>query len=213
MLIQANDTEAGAILGAMRAVATENGRQPLSEASACGLKAAARYVFRLHMNDDLRIEALPSVTPSELATALTTPDQRAAACRFLAVTPLVDGLLDHAKIEIFLAYAEALAIREDYVTQLAESRLHLDWVLQDMTRQNIKSLWDEPWDGSGIMEVLLPYRRNPNPDLAARYDALGTSAPGTFGRAYWEIYKQNLPRHETVGARNDLNSKANRAVP
>jgi ubiquinone biosynthesis protein Coq4 len=60
-----------------------------------------------------------------------------------------------------------------------------------MTRQNIKSLWDEPWDGSDIMEVLLPYRRKPDPDLAARYDALGTLAPGTFGRAFWEIYKQN----------------------
>ena len=31
-------------------------------------------------------------------------------------------------------------------------------------------------------------RRN---TLAARYDALGTLAPGTFGRQFWEIYKRN----------------------
>jgi hypothetical protein len=189
MLIQANREEADAILGAMRQVATENDRRPLSETGASALNAAARYVFRL--NEDLRILALPSVTPADLAAILTTQDQRAAACRFLAVTPLLDGRLDAAKIEVFLRYADALAIREDYVGQLAESVRHLDWVLQDMTRQNIKSLWDEPWDGSDIMELLLPYRRNPNPDLAVRYDALGTLAPGTFGRQFWEIYKRN----------------------
>ena len=189
MLIQANNTEAMAILGAMRLVATASGRQPLSEAGVSGLKAAARYVFRL--NDALRIEALPAVTAVELASTLTTRTQRAAACRFLAIMPLIDGRLDDAKIEIFLRYADALAIHEDYVRQLAEACRHLDWVLQDMTRQNIKSLWDEPWDGSDVMEVLLPYRRKPNPDLAARYDVLGALAPGTFGRAFWEIYKQN----------------------
>jgi hypothetical protein len=189
MLIEADVAEATAILGAMRLVATANGCQPLSEAGVSGLKAAARYVFRL--NDDLLIEALPTVTPVELASTLTTRTQRGAACRFLAVAPLIDGQLDREKIDLFIQYADALGIREDYVTQLAESRRHLDWVLQDMTRQNIKSLWDEPWDGSDIMEVLLPYRRKPNPDLAARYDTLGTLPLDTFGRAFWDIYNQN----------------------
>jgi hypothetical protein len=100
MLIQANPEEADAILGAMRQVATENDRQPLSETGASALKAVARYVFRL--NEDLRISALPSVTPADLAAILTTQDQRAAACRFLAVTPLLDSRLDAAKIEVFL---------------------------------------------------------------------------------------------------------------
>ena len=56
MLIQANREEADAILGAMRQVATENDRRPLSETGASALNAAARYVFRL--NEDLRILAL-----------------------------------------------------------------------------------------------------------------------------------------------------------
>jgi hypothetical protein len=189
MLIEVNTAEAKAILGAMRLVATANNRQSLSETGASGLRAAARYVFRL--NDDLRIETLPAASPAELASTLTTRDQRAAACRFLAITPLIDGRLDGMKIEIFLKYADALNIREDYVTQLAKSRRDLAWVLQDMTRQNIKSLWDEAWDGPDIMEVLLPYRRNPDPYLAARYGALGKLAPGTFGGAFWEIYKRN----------------------
>jgi hypothetical protein len=189
MLIEADVAEATAILGAMRVVTTANGRQTLSEAGASGLTAAARYVFNLA--HDIRVEALPTVAPIELAGRLITREQRETACRFLAVMPFLDGRLDEEKIQLFLQYADALGVREDYVRQLAESNRHLDWVLQDMTRQNIKSLWDEPWDGSDIMEVLLPYRRKPDSDLAARYDALGTLALGTFGRAFWEIYKRN----------------------
>ena len=189
MLIEADVAEATAILGAMRLVATANGRHMLSETGISGLTAAARYVFSLA--HDIPVEALPAVTPVELAGRLIMREQRKAACRFLAIMPLIDGRLDREKIDLFLQYADALGIHEDYITQLAESRRHLDWVLEDMTRQNIKSLWDEPWDGSDIMEVLLPYRRKPEPDLAARYDALGTLASGTLGRAFWEIYKQN----------------------
>lgn len=189
MLIQADPPEAKAILGAMRLVATGNGRQALSEACASGLRAAAQYVF--HLGHDIEAETLPTVTPAELACKLLTREQGEAACRFLAIMPLVDGRLDGEKIDLFLQYADALKIRDDYVTELAEACRHLDWVLQDMTRQNIKSLWDEPWDESDIMEVLLPYRRETDPDLASRYEALSTLAPGTFGRAFLDIYRQN----------------------
>jgi hypothetical protein len=173
----------------MHLVATGNGRQALSEADATGLRAAAQYVFNL--GHDIRAETLRIVTPAELADTVVSREQRQAACRFLAVMPLVDGRLDTAKIDLFLQFAEALEIHDDYVTELDEARSHLDWVLQDMTRQNIKSLWDEPWDGSDIMEVLLPYRKKPDPELASRYDALSTCTPGTLGRAFWEIYRQN----------------------
>ncbi len=189
MLIQADVAEAKAILGAMRRVATANGRQALSEPCAAGLGSAAQYVFNL--GHAIRVEELPDISPVELASRLATREQAEAASRFLAVMPLVDGLLDNAKIDLFLQYADALKIRDDYVTELAEACRHLDWVLQDMTRQNIKSLWDEPWDGSDIMEVLLPYRQRVDIGLAFRYQALETLAPGTFGRAFWEIYKQN----------------------
>jgi hypothetical protein len=189
MLIEADTEEAKAILGAMRQVATANGRQTLSGAGGCGLKAAARYVFNL--DGEIRAEALPAVSPADLPSRLATAEQHAAACRFLAVMPLIDGRLDEEKIDLFLQYAGALEIRDDYVTELAEARRDLDWVLKDMTRQNIKSLWDEPWDGSDIMGVLLPYRHKPDPGLASRYESLGTLAPGTFGRGFWDIYTQN----------------------
>jgi ubiquinone biosynthesis protein Coq4 len=39
--------------------------------------------------------------------------------------------------------------------------------------------------------VLLPYRQQADLDLASRYQALGELAPGTFGRAFWEIYQKN----------------------
>jgi hypothetical protein len=122
----------------MRLVA--NGKRPAipSEAGLSGLTAAARYVFSLPQ--DIHVEALATVAPVQLADRLITRDQREAACRFLAVMLFVDGRLDKAKIRLFLQYAEALEVREDYVTQLGEACRDLDWVLQDMTRQNIKSV-------------------------------------------------------------------------
>ena len=189
MLIQADVGEAKAILGAMLRVATANGRHALSDPCASGLRAAAQYVF--HLGHNIRVDELPDISPVELASRLVTREQAEAASRFLAVMPLVDGRLDDAKIDLFLQYVDALEVRADYVTELAEACGHLDWVLHDMTRQNIKSLWDEPWDGQDIMEVILPYRQRADLDLASRYQALGTLAPGTVGRAFWEIYKLN----------------------
>lgn len=144
MLIHADDLQSKAILGAMHQVATAKGRQPFSELCAAGLKAAGHHVFHL---DDVRLDDLPSCSHGELAAILADRDQREQACRFLAIMPLVDGQLDHQKIDVFLQYADALQIHDDYVTELNESRHNLDWALNDMTRQNINSIWHEPWDG------------------------------------------------------------------
>ena len=114
--------------------------------------------------------------------------------RFLAVIALVDGLLDRDKIALVLTFAATLGVNEAYLKQLFEAANgNLAWALEDMTRQNIKSLWDQPWDGDvDVMTLFLPYDGDrADPALAKRHDALGTLPEGTLGRAYWEIYKRN----------------------
>jgi hypothetical protein len=66
-------------------------------------------------------------------------------------------------------------------------------VLADMTRQNIKSLWDQPWrDDDDVMALFLPYSGNrADPVLVEKHEALGRLPKGTLGRGYWEIYKKN----------------------
>jgi hypothetical protein len=62
-----------------------------------------------------------------------------------------------------------------------------------MTRQNIKSLWDQPWSGDeDVMALFLPYSGDrADPALVAKHERLGSLPKGTLGRGYWEIYKKN----------------------
>ncbi len=181
-----------AVLRAMRQVATLNGSKPLSEAGRASLRAVSRYVFR--REDRVDVDGLAPVTPVEVAAALSDSSLAEWAARFLAVTALVDGVLDGGAIAQVLEYAAAFQVQEGYLAQLVQAaRGNLDWALADMTRQNIRSLWDQPWrDDEDIMALILPYKgKRADPALVSRHEALGSLPAGTFGRAYWEIYKKN----------------------
>ncbi|WP_447974261.1 hypothetical protein [Nitrospira sp. Kam-Ns4a] len=137
---------------------------------------------------------LKPIPAQELSASLSGRSLAEAALRFMAVTALVDGVLDQAKIEIVLDYAGTLDIREGYLRQLEAAIGHkLDWALADMTKQNIRSLWDQPWrDEDDVMALILPYQGDRvDPALVARHEALGSLPQHSFGRAYWEIYKKN----------------------
>lgn len=192
MLIAATADQARIILRAMNRVATAGGVRPLTDAGRRSLQAAGRYMF--HVADPLEIDTLPPLPPRELASALSAPSVRSMAVRCLAVTALVDGTLDAGTIALVLDYAAALDVREPYLKQLHEAVSgNLHWALADMTRQNIKSLWDQPWrDEDDVMALLLPYQGpRADPPLVARHEALGSLPEGTLGRAYWNIYKRN----------------------
>ncbi len=107
---------------------------------------------------------------------------------------LVDGSLNKAKIALVLEYGAKLDVGETYLKQLSQSvEGHLDLALADMTRQNLRSLWDQPWDDrDDVMALLFPYTGDrADPSLAARHEALSALPVGTLGRDYWKIYKKN----------------------
>jgi len=191
MLVEATPQEAQVILQAMRQVATRRDQSRLSDTAHKALVAAAKHVFD---PSDIRVEDLPPVTAHELADVLKTETVAGWAVRFLSVMALVDGVLDKGKIAMVLEYAAALEVCEPYLKQLSEAaRDHLEWALADMTRQNIKSLWNQPWrDEDNVMGLFLPYGGDhADPSLVARHEALGALPVGTLGRSYWEIYKKN----------------------
>jgi hypothetical protein len=67
---------------------------------------------------------------------------------------------------------------------------NLPWVLADMTRQNIKSLWDQPWrDDDDVMALFLPYSGN-RADPVRKTRGAGQITK-RHRRGYWEIYKKN----------------------
>ncbi len=94
-LVNARDGETLAMLRAMRQVATLNGTKPLTETSHSSLQGVSRYAFGL--NDEMDVDGLAPIAPAELAAALPDPALAEWATRFLAVTALVDGVLDEGR--------------------------------------------------------------------------------------------------------------------
>jgi hypothetical protein len=191
MLVQVTREEARAILGAMRNVAMTGGSTRLTDIAHRAIGSASRIVFH---ETAFQAEHCAVLGPRDLAAVLSNERHAVWAVRFLAVMALVDGLLEKDKIIVVLEYAAALDVREAYLRQLSEAATGgLAWALADMTRQNIESLWDQPWDGDAdVMALFLPYSGNgADPALAAKHEALGALPKGTLGRGYWEIYKTN----------------------
>jgi len=191
-LITATPVQSAAILAAMREVATALGRFPLSAVADRSIRSASRHIFGGKIAPDQ--SQPPSMTPAELAALLSDHGQAEIAARFLAVMALVDGELSRPRIETLQQFAESLGVCEDYMAQLSRSiDGGLQWALNDMSRQNILSLWNEPWDESvDINDIFMPYKgRDADPALAARYRQLERFPAGTVGRAFSEIYRRN----------------------
>lgn len=119
MLVHVDRQQARAILGAMRHVATNGSRTPPTDMARRTIAAAARTVFPDAKN--VAAEDATACGPRDLAAVLCLEDQAMWAVRFLAVTALVDGMLDTDKIGVVLAFAAALHVRELYLTQLSEA--------------------------------------------------------------------------------------------
>jgi len=180
-----------AILGAMRQVALSGGHA-ISYADTTSILAAGRYLLRRPGLGD--IDALPAVPPADLVAALKGEGELAReAVKYLAIMALVDGSLDHAKLQCVLEYARALDVEEAYLTELVEAASgHMDWVIADMTRKNFDSVISKSSKGLDPVKWITPYGGdNADPDLVARYDALGKLPANTFGKALWDFDKTN----------------------
>jgi hypothetical protein len=188
---QVEHRESDAILGAMRQVALANGR-PLTYADSASIAAAAHYLLR--RRDLADIGSLPGIGPADLVAALRgEPELAREAVKYLAVMALVDGVLDHAKIARVLDYARALDVEAAYLTEIVEAASgHMSWVIADMTRKNFDSIISRSSEGMDAAAWITPYGgANAEPELVARYDALGKLPANTFGKALWQFDKDN----------------------
>lgn len=193
MLISLPRHQADAVLGAMRAVALEHGPGGVTAMDRDTIEGAARIVLGL---DDVDVDALSPTTPEQLARELLTPEDAAQAVRLLAVMSLADGVADPDKTALVRAYADALDVHEDYLRTLSQVAAgEIAEASACILRKNIDSFphldHSKPLANGGL-DVLMPYRDgNEQPELVARYEALGELPDGTFGRAFYEHFKRN----------------------
>lgn len=191
MLIEVPQAQAQAVLGAMRAVALEHGDGAITEMDRETIVSAGAIVLGLGAVD---VEALAPVGPEALAAVVGSGEEAEQAVRMLAVMSLVDGVADRGKTALVRAYAEALGVREGYLEVLTE--VAEDEVAQAtacMVRKNAESFphLDSSRLAISAIAPFLPYRDAPDPELEARYKALGELPRESFGHAFHEHFHRN----------------------
>jgi hypothetical protein len=134
--------------------------------------------------------------PAELAAATVGDEEdRTQAVRLVAVMSVVEGVIDDQKIALVQEYADAVDVHEAYLKVLAESVAgELDAATACMMRKNAETF--PGLDLTGMDEdrirPFIPYRDGGgDPELVARYEALGELPQDTFGWAFWDHFKRN----------------------
>jgi hypothetical protein len=182
---------AEAVLGAMRAVALEHGGPGLTEMDRETIGSAATIVLGL---GEIDIDALAPVDSAGLASATEGAEEAARAIRMLSVMSLADGEIDAEKTALVRAYADALAVDDDYLDILTEAAA--DEIAQAaacLVRKNAESFphLDSSRLSISAIAPFFPYKEAADPELEARYKTLGELAPGTFGHAFFEHFQKN----------------------
>jgi hypothetical protein len=191
VLIEVPQAQAQTILGAMREVALEHGGGVATEMDRETIASAGAIVLGL---DGVEVDALAPVDPGALAAAVDSPEEAEQAVRMLAVMSLADGVADPEKAALVRAYAGALGVRDGYLeilTEVAEDEIAQATAC--MVRKNAESFphLDSSRLAISAVAPFLPYREAPDPELEARYKALGELPAGTFGRAFHDHFHRN----------------------
>ncbi|MDO8213246.1 hypothetical protein [Conexibacter sp. CPCC 206217] len=191
MILRVDRPQSDAILGAMRAIALAHGDEGVSEADRQTIAAAAQIVFGRDPGDG---DSAAPRTPQQLAATMLNLDDAQQAVRLLAVMSLVDGRVDAEKTTLVQEFADVLGSDEQYLKILAAAaRGEIAAAAACIVRKNAASF--PHLESRGIDEdaiaPFLPYRDAADPELEARYRALGELPPTTFGWAFHDHFARN----------------------
>ncbi len=191
MLLRIPREQGEAILGAMHTVALTHGEGAVTPMDRETIVSAGAIVLGV---EGFEVDGLELVDPEGLAATVADKEAAAQAVRMLAVMSLADGVADAGKTARVRAYAEALGVREGYLELLTE--VAEDEVAQAtacMVRKNAESFPHVDSSRLSISAIapFLPYKDAPDPELEARYRALGELPDGSFGRAFFDHFDHN----------------------
>jgi hypothetical protein len=185
-LIHPGPEEAMLCLRAMRSVvARADGVPPASRA----LMEAAKHAV---LNIDADIDALPAITPAELAAGVQTPGLADQFVQAMLINVLADGMPDPecmARVESFAA-ALGVAAPALHTTRLLCEQHMMLFRLDFMRRSHIKDIFVDQYRHHGgirgVAAAVLGLRGlREDAELAKRYMALGDLPADTFGYAYF----------------------------
>jgi hypothetical protein len=143
------------------------------------------------------VEELASLTPAELAEAITDPQIRRQLVQGLIVMSMIDQKPSQQEGDLVEQFAQKLEVSVPEVKDLRHLlkgeifQLRLDMVRRFWLREKVSELWDK--DG---VRGLITFARGmvgkyENAALATRYQALEHYPEGSLGRSYWEYCRTN----------------------
>jgi tellurite resistance protein len=143
------------------------------------------------------VDELEPITVEELARALPDRQIRQQLVQGLIVASLINGKVNEEETALVEQFAKALEVSAPEVRDLRYLlegellRLRLDLGRRFWLREKVKEIWNV----EGIRGIYKFVRgmigKYENPELAARYQALGHYPAGSLGRSYWEYCRKN----------------------
>jgi len=141
----------------------------------------------LHSNVD--VDSLQSIAPSELAEIVTQSEFRERIIRAAIIAASIDGKVDDSEVGLIERFATALRVDLAPVRtarKLANDHMilaRIDIVRRSMIGVKVREGIRE--DGAlATIRQFLPMLGHSDPELTARYRALGAYPTGTLGKGY-----------------------------
>jgi hypothetical protein len=179
--------ELDAVLRGLRNVAVSNDRFTEGE------RAYIEGIARIH-GAELEAESLPPIATDAVAEIVVDPHRRKRALQLAIVMALVEPWPPSPKAEAAVrALADSFGIDEEGLEVLTEvTHGHGLSARFDMLRRVSRFIRQSP-QFPGIFQMALPVLgiADTNRAMAARYRALASCAPGTFGRAVYDHFVNN----------------------
>jgi hypothetical protein len=186
------DPAAGLLgLRAMKTMVSAGG--PIGPSQRAVMEAARKVILRL----DADIDALPPITPGELAAGFPMPELRQQFINGAMVTSLADGVPARETVASIAAFAKALDVDAPqlaHLRQLAEHHMLL-FKIDFLRRGHIASIMKNQLEQKGplglVKGVLTMRGVMEEPALAARYRAWEKLPADTLGHQLIAFYNKN----------------------
>jgi hypothetical protein len=188
-LILPSPDKTAPILRALKSVAVADGEFASQERAM--LEAAQTIFGSTH-----DLDALPPITPAELAAALTDPKLRWQVVNGLVVITMVDEEVSATQVATAEAFAQALAVSVDELANLRQITARSMWSLRlDVARRVwLKDHLLEKWREGGLRWITRAVASLKgvieDRPLAERYRALAKLPEGTVGRTYHDHMRE-----------------------
>lgn len=183
--------QARAGLRAMKTVLTS--AEPLTPMRSAALAAIQKHLLRTEFD----VDALPTITPEELAAAIDDPALRAQLVSGMVTLSLAGDRVEAKEVAAIEGFAAALDVAPAALGQLHkfhEERmllLRFDVVRRSLAGPALKALFEE----QGFLALLKNLGSTAglweNREVAERYRALEGYPDGSLGKSLWSFYKAN----------------------